>query len=242
MKTAVLAAALLLLFSSLHADFFANYDAGSGKVWVLCENQSSVFVSAQGQGARELALDAASQVSFIPQQGEKYAVQCGKSTLVISVPSEPQSPQPVQGGGEIYLLALAALFAVFSIGVFIFALRVLFSQSWFCKSVEGGTTKISLRAGAEMKNREIRDPVAMGFSGKEMEFHIPRLGAGKEWQAEYGTGEPQGALPASLQAECKGKKISMLSQLIADFPAKKKHAASAKAQPKAKRKVRKAED
>ena len=242
MKTAVLAAALLLLFSSLHADFFANYDSGSGKVWVLCENQSSVFVSAQGGGTRELALDADSQVNFTPPQGGKYAVQCGKSALVVSVPSAPPEPQAVQGDGGIYLLALAALFAVFSIGVFAFALRVLFSQSWFCKSVEGGTTKISLRAGAEMKNIRIRDPVAMGFTGKEVEFDIPRLEAGKEWQAEYAAESLQGALPASLQAECKGKKISMLSQLIADFPARKKRAASAKPQPKAKRKVRKAED
>lgn len=212
---------MLLLSASLHAEFLASFDKTSGKIWVLCDNQSSVFVSSQDGLQREIALGLSSQADFAPPQGGKYAVQCGKAAIVVSVPSEPPAPQAAQGGEGLGWIAIAALSVAFSFFVAAFALRVLFSQSWFCKSVEGNRARITLRAGSAMRNVLITDPVAIGHSGGAMEFSIPRLDAGREWQAEYEVENPENILPASLQAECRGGNVSMLSQLIADFPAGK---------------------
>ncbi|MFA6490012.1 MAG: hypothetical protein WCT52_05025 [Candidatus Micrarchaeia archaeon] len=228
----------LLLFSSVHAEFLASYDSASGKIWVLCENQSSVFVSGQDGLSREIALDANSQADFTPAHGGKYAVQCGKAALAVTVPSEPPAMQLAKGREDIGWIAIAALAVLFSFLVALVALRVLLSQSWFCKSVEGNRARITLRAGSAMKNVLITDPVAIGHSGGQMEFSIRHLDAGREWQAEYEVETPENILPASLQAECKGGRVSMLSQLIADFPAgKPEKPQGAQQQPHVKKKV-----
>ena len=222
MKTAALAFALLFLFSSLSAEFLANYDSASGKIWVRCDNETSVFVSSQQGGAQRLMLDEGFQASFTPEGGGNYVVQCARETKGVAVPApEPQSQVLAQGDSLPATVLAAILFSVLALALFIFAIRVLSSQSWFCKSVEGKKVRLALRAGETMKNIVISDPVAIGYEGEQMEFSIPRLDAGKEWQAEYEIGNPRNALPASLKAECKGGNVAMLSQLIADFPAGK---------------------
>ena len=242
MKTAALAFSLLLLFSSLQAEFLANYDSTSGKIWVRCDNQSSVFVSGQQGGAQRRMLDDGFQADFTPEGGGNYVVQCARETKGVAVPTpEPQTPVLAQGDSLPLTIAAAILFLLLALALFIFALRVLQSQSWFCKSVEGKRVRLALRAGENMKNVVISDPVAIGYSGELMEFSIPRLDAGKEWQAEYGIVSPKNALPASLRAECKSGSISILSQLIAEFPAGKPEKPAKKAAP-AKKKVPKSLD
>lgn len=239
MKTAALAFAVLLLSASLRAEFLAGYDKGSGKVWALCENRSEIFVSAQDGQAGRVPLDEYHQASFAPSAGGKTVVQCGNETKIVAVPEGKHSAALADDGWLAPILAAAAL-AVLSIAVAFVAARVLFSQSWFCKSVEGGRARIVLRAGERMENMVVRDPVAIGYAGGENVYELPALAAGKEWEVSYEieAGCAEKALPASLIAMVKGKKISMLSQLIAGEETEKN--AKGAAVPAARRKVPKA--
>ena len=222
MKTAALVLAVLLLFASQSAEFIAGFDPAGGRIWALCDNASSVFIAGQGGVSQSLALDSASQASFAVQAGGKYVVQCGKETRTVDVPIErPQAALLSPGNGWDGIAIAVGAFLIFAMLLFLFASRILFSQAFFCKSVEGRRAKIALRAGERMENVVVRDPIAIGFGGKEMEFAIPLLEQGREWEAQYAMETPQNALPAELEADCSGKRIRMLSQLIADYPAKK---------------------
>lgn len=211
-----LALAALLLCAASSAEFLAGFDSSSGKIWVLCENQSEVFVSGPQGATGRFALDTSHQASVEPQSGGEHVVQCGRETAAVQafLPPEPQ-PLLAYGGYEAFALT-ALVLSLASIGIFLFAARFLLSQTYFCKEVRDGKARIILRAGPQMENVSIRDPVAIGCGEAELEFHIPLLPAGKEWEAEYEyLLNEENALPASLEAHSGGRKLSMLSILAA---------------------------
>jgi len=241
MRFLLFASIALLLASQSFAEFYANYDAVAGRIWVLCDNRSEVFVSGQGMQAQEIWLDENSQAGFAPQAGGKYVAQCGNLTREVNVPLTAQPPSPVKESDFAMALAAGAVFLLFSLLLSFFAMRVLFSQAWFCKSVVGNRAKITLHAGAGMKNIVIRDK-AGGFAGGEKVFVIPRLERGGEWQAEYDINGQESALPAGLEAEYGGKRMIMQSQLIVDSTFNKPSETPGNDAPQAGRKVPKAED
>ncbi len=238
MRTANLFIALLLS-ASLQAEFLAGYDSGSGRIWALCENQSAIFVSAQEGQATMLGLDEYHQASFAPSSGGNAVVQCGNETRIVAVPAAAIGAAPAADGNPAPLLAAIAL-AILSLALSLAAARILFSQSWFCKTVDGKTARITLRAGEGMENVVVRDPVAIGYPGPENVYELPSLKAGEEWEASYEieAENAKKALPASLIADARGKKISMLSQLIAGVEAER--SARGETVPAAKRRVPKA--
>lgn len=213
-----LAILLLIVFSfaPVHALFLAG-EGEAGKISILCEGQPSVFIVPPGGTAEMLSLDTTHQAEYVPGTPGPYTVQCGNDTKSIMVAPQPAEPAGIAAAREEDLLVFAALsiFSLFTLGAVLFAAKELFwERTEFRKIVGGNSAKLCLRAGRKLEKITIADPVAIGFSGKEMLFSIPMLCAGKEWAWEYEVEEPEKALPASLEAMQNGRQIIILSSLF----------------------------
>ena len=207
---------ILLLVSPAYSLFLVGQGKVGDSIPILCEQQEKVFVSSPDGSTQTLGLDMNFQADFTPQQDGPYTVQCGRSTKTVQMEPAAQYPaateQPAPNAALI--LGASVILAALLLSAVLFAARIIFSQTIFEKSVQGNRAKLRLLTGKKLEKIEIEDPVSFSYSGKMMRFSIPSLSAGREWSWEYDISLPEKALPASLVALERGKKISLLSRLL----------------------------
>lgn len=213
MRWILLAIAMSLLATAAHSAFLVGQDAG--KITVLCEGQQAVFVSLPSGAALRLALDADFQASLVPQAAGTYSIQCGREVVTIAVAGSA-APAQMQTYDAWSAALVAFLILSFLAAALLLAWLFIRGRTEFSKTVEGGRATILIRAGRRMERLALSDPVSFGHKGEEMRFAIPVLEAGREWKFEYELDSSSAALPASLEADCGGKRISMLSELRAE--------------------------
>ena len=206
----IFAILILLLMQVAHSAFLVGQDAG--KITVLCEGQQAVFVSVPSGAVLRLALDADFEAGMATEAAGIYSIQCGREAKSVAVAGAAAAART-----ETYD-ALGAAFVAFLILSFLAATLLLGwlfirGRTEFSKTVEGGRATLLIRAGRKMEGLAVSDPVSFDYRGREMRFAIPALEAGREWKFEYELDASSTALPAGLEAECEGKKISMLSEL-----------------------------
>ncbi len=235
-------ALLLFLLPILHSDFLVGNGIVGQKIWVLCENETSIFIAQpDGKGVEVRIPPEDSQAFFVPEIAGPYAVQCGKETRQIDVSSALPGEPPAEPKQDWALVALLfALFLIILGGMVFIARKILSEKIAFTKSVEGGKAELFLRCEKRMEKLEISDPVAIGFSGEPFAFSIPALEAGKSWSFEYEIEDGERALPASLKFLDAEREVSMLSRLYIGGKGKKETSSKENAAGM-KRKIRKAD-
>ena len=198
----------LLLSSPANALFLAGQSEQGGEISVLCEGQSSAFISLPTGGLHALALDSDFQAKFSPTAPGPYTIQCGKETKTISVLLSPRADSGAFSSGENLFLVAGA--AIVFLAVLLTAAKVFLNpRTVFSKSYAGGRVRLCLRAAEDLKEIKITDPQG-GESGTPLLLSIPHLACGAEWNWEYdGSGEP--LLAARLSAKCAKGSVSLIS-------------------------------
>ncbi|MEM2138104.1 MAG: hypothetical protein QW568_03375 [Candidatus Anstonellaceae archaeon] len=200
-----------------NAEFLVGNSTVGGKMPILCEGETEVFVSQPDGEVAKLALDGYSQAEFPPKMAGPHTVQCGKHTIVAYASQENDSAGAVNSGGEFFAtLALLVLLAGFFIATFLAAKFFFLDRTEFLKNAGNGKVEINLRTAKKMENLVVEDPVCVGYAGGEKRFRIGTLEPGRSWKCEYEIDgwEPARALPASLSATQQGRAISLLSGLF----------------------------
>jgi hypothetical protein len=200
---------LLLAIPAAHALFLAGQSEQGGAISILCENQSQAFVSTPEGETRALPLDSDFQAAFLPQEGGPYAVQCGREVKAIAVSMPPRADAPAYPGWENILIAAGAVL-VFLAALLAAQYLFLRSRTEFSKSSEGGSVRLCLRAGGDLREIRISDPQG-GGGGAPLELSIPLLPAGARWEWEYERAPGEPLLPARMSARAANGVISLIS-------------------------------
>lgn len=216
MGKAVFALALVLAAPLLCALFLVG-ESQLGKPFpVLCEGQTSVFISEPDGKTEKLELDALFQAQFTPDAPGPYIVQCGNETKEILVQGAAQAQRVDDNGMEVasaFLLLSILAFMALMLAASVFIAKAYLGSSRFTKVVSNGSAQLFLKAQHRMESVQISDPVSTDHQGPALKFSIPRIEAGSQWHHEYAISSPLRTLPADLSASVNGKRISMLSEL-----------------------------
>jgi len=201
---------LLLLLAPANALFLAGQAEQGGEISILCEGQSSAFISLPTGELRALALDSDFQARFTPIAPGPYTIQCGKETKTINVPLPSRADSGAFSSGENFFL-VAGVALVF-LAVFLLAAKVFLKpKTIFSKSSAGGRVRLYLHAAEDLKEIKISD-LQGGVDGAPLALSIPHLPLGAEWNWEYdGSNEPQ--LAARLSAICAKGELHLLSSV-----------------------------
>jgi len=201
---------LLLLLAPANALFLAGQSEQGGEISILCEGQSSAFLSLPTGELRALALDSDFQARFTPTASGPYTIQCGKEAKTILVPSPLRSDSGAFSSGENFFL-VAGVAIVFLFALLISAKIFLKPKTIFSKSSAGGRVRLYVRAAEDLKEINISD-LQGGVDGSPLQLSIPHLPAGAEWNWEYeGSSEP--LLAARLSAKCAKGELHLLSSV-----------------------------
>ncbi len=236
---------ILLAASLAHPAFLVGEGRVGEKIPVLCERQEYFYVSAPAGAAVRKPLDSDFQSSFTPEVAGPHTVQCGNETKVVgvapaAVAGKAREEQGIVPSDSLVLAGVAALLLFFAAFSALLAKQMIFGRTIFVKHVEGGRARLHVRAGKKMGRVEISDPVSMGYPGEALRFSIPLLLPGAEWSYEYEIDAQERALPAGLEADFGGKKISILSVLYIERKKSETGIMAGKKMPKLKRKLPKA--
>ena len=175
---------------------------------MLCEGQSSVFLSLPSGEVRALPLDSDFQAKFFPATSGPHTFQCGKETATVAVfLPKPADSGAYSSGENMFLVAGVAI--AFLAALLIAAKAFLKPRTIFSKSGGGGRVLLFLRAGEDLQGITIYDPQG-GENGQPLKLLIPRLPSGAEWRWEYeSSGGP--LLDARLEAKCANGAVSIIS-------------------------------
>ena len=199
----------LLLSLPANALFLAGQAEQEGAISVLCEGQSSVFLSLPTGELHALPLDPDFQARFFPASSGPHTFQCGNETKTIIVSMRQRADSGAYSSGENLFLAAGAAIA-FLAALLLAAKASLKPCTAFSKSVSGGRVKLFLRAGEELRGIRIIDPQG-GEGGKPLQLFIPRLPAGAAWDWEYDENPGEQLLAARLSAKSAKGGISLVS-------------------------------
>ena len=210
---------LCLLLSQIASALFLTGQAEQGSVVsILCEGQSSVFLSLPTGELRELPLDSDFQAEFLPASSGPHTVQCGNETRTISVLLPAHADPGAYSSGE--NLALAAGAAIIFLAALCLAARLFLKPcTIFSKSGCNGRVRLYLHAGEDLQGIKIFDPQG-GEGGQPLELSIPHLPSGAEWIWEYDANPGWPLLSARLSAKGAKGEISLLSGSGSGMPAK----------------------
>ena len=201
--------ACLLLPLPANALFLAGQIEQDGEISILCEGQSSVFLSLPSGDLRALPLDSDSQAKFIPTSYGPHTFQCGNETATVAVSPPAREDSGAYSSGE-NILIVSWVAIVFLAALFISAKVFLRPRTTFLKSGGSGRVKLLLRAGEDLRAIKIADPQG-GEDGEPIVLVIPRLPAGATWGWEYECTSGEPLLAAHLSAKGAKGGISLFS-------------------------------
>ena len=200
--------ALLFLCSAVFSEFLVGENGG--RLLILCEGQTEVFVSPPSGGAQAVLLDENYQAEFAAPQSGPYSVQCGREVKTAMVGRAWEKAGLVEGEGIRLEIAVVALLGALAL---ILAVRFLYfslvGKVRFTKSVSNGRAALEVYSGSALCDVEIEDGQLEG--GKLL---VPKIGAWKTWRFSYEA--EGGACKAGLCAKCDGRRISEDARIFAD--------------------------